>query len=101
MAQVVTREPVSGTATRVRKRKPFLVDLYSTAVGKKYVMAITGLIGVGFVVMHMIGNLKVYLGVVTHQGEQGYDIDFYGEWLRELLVPRCRERWPCGCCVSC
>ena len=87
MAQVVTREPVSGTAARTRKRKPFLVDLYSTAVGKKYVMAITGLVGVGFVLVHMIGNLKIYLGLVNHDGERAYDIDIYGEFLRELLVP--------------
>jgi succinate dehydrogenase / fumarate reductase cytochrome b subunit len=87
MTQVVSREPISGTATRVRKRKPFLVDLYSTAVGKKYVMAITGLIGVGFVLLHMIGNLKVYIGIVDHNGERAYDIDIYGEWLRDLLVP--------------
>jgi succinate dehydrogenase / fumarate reductase, cytochrome b subunit len=83
MAQAVTRGPVSGTAARSKKRKPFLLDLYSTAVGKKYVMAITGIIGIGFVVVHMIGNLKMYLGVVD--GE--YDIDTYGEFLRELLVP--------------
>jgi succinate dehydrogenase / fumarate reductase, cytochrome b subunit len=87
MAQVVTRGPVSGSATRTRKRKPFLLDLYSTAVGKKYAMAISGLIGVGYVVVHMIGNLKAYLGVVTHDGERVYDIDVYGEWLRDLLVP--------------
>jgi succinate dehydrogenase / fumarate reductase cytochrome b subunit len=79
MAQAVTREAVSGTAPRARKRKPFLLDLYSTAVGKKYVMAITGLIGVGFVIAHLIGNLKVYLGPE--------EIDHYGEFLRELLVP--------------
>ncbi len=87
MAQAVTRGPVSGTAQAPRKRKPFLVDLYSTALGKKYVMAITGLIGIGFVIVHMIGNLKVYLGLVEHNGEQVYDIDVYGEFLRELLVP--------------
>jgi succinate dehydrogenase / fumarate reductase cytochrome b subunit len=87
MAQAVTRGPVTGTATKTKKRKPFLVDLYSTAVGKKYVMAITGLIGVGFVVVHMIGNLKMYLGKVDHHGERVYDLDVYGEFLRELLVP--------------
>ena len=87
MAQVVARGPVSGSAAKTRKRKPFLLDLYSTAVGKKYAMAISGLIGVGYVVVHMIGNLKAYLGVVTHDGERVYDIDVYGEWLRELLVP--------------
>ena len=87
MAQAVTRGPVSGTATQRKKRKPFLLDLYSTAVGKKYVMAITGLIGVGFVIVHMIGNLKAYLGLVEHDGEMVYDIDVYGEFLRDLLVP--------------
>ncbi|WP_116995978.1 succinate dehydrogenase cytochrome b subunit [Desertimonas flava] len=87
MTQVVTRGPVSATATQQRKRKPFLIDFYSTAVGKKYVMAITGLIGVGFVVVHMIGNLKMYIGLVNHHGERVYDIDIYGEFLREILVP--------------
>src|SRR5215203_5785312 len=81
------RGPVTGTAVRRRKKKPFLLDLYSTAVGKKYVMAITGIIGIGFVVSHMIGNLKVYLGLIEHNGERVYDIDVYGEFLRELLVP--------------
>jgi succinate dehydrogenase / fumarate reductase, cytochrome b subunit len=89
MAQAVTRGPVSGTATPVetRKRKPFLIDFYSTAVGKKYVMAITGIIGILFVVFHMIGNLKVYLGLITEDGQRVYDVDVYSEFLRELLVP--------------
>jgi succinate dehydrogenase / fumarate reductase cytochrome b subunit len=92
MAQTLGRGPVTGTAVGssdapTRRRKPFLLDLYSTAVGKKYVMAITGIIGIGFVISHMIGNLKVYLGLVEHDGEQVYDIDLYGEFLREILVP--------------
>jgi succinate dehydrogenase / fumarate reductase, cytochrome b subunit len=87
MAQTMSRGPVTGTANSPKKRKPFLLDLYSTAVGKKYVMAITGIIGIGFVIVHMLGNMKMYLGKVEHNGEQIYDIDLYGEWLRELLVP--------------
>lgn len=88
MSQTLRRGPVSGTAVREpAEKRPFVVDLYSTAVGKKYVMAITGLIGIGFVVTHMIGNLKAYLGVVDEGGERVYDIDVYGEFLRELLVP--------------
>ncbi len=89
MAETLSRGPVTGTATkRGGKRKPFVIDFYSTAVGKKYVMAITGIIGIGFVIGHMIGNLKVYLGVVTESnGERAYDIDIYGEFLREILVP--------------
>jgi succinate dehydrogenase / fumarate reductase cytochrome b subunit len=88
MAQTLQRGPVSGTAVgKGGKRKPFLLDFYSTAVGKKYVMAITGIIGIGFVIGHMIGNLKMYLGVVNENGQDVYDIDLYGEYLREILVP--------------
>ncbi len=81
MAQVVTsqRGPVTGTATRSKKRRPFLIDLYSTAVGKKYVMGATGIMMMGFVLFHMIGNLKMYLGAV-HLNE-------YAHFLENLLVP--------------
>ena len=81
MAQAIqTRGPVSGTATaRKKRRKFFLTDLYSTAVGKKYVMAITGVGLIGFVIAHAIGNLKMYLGPE--------EFNHYGEFLRELLVP--------------
>ena len=42
-------------------------------------MAITGIMLMGFVFAHMVGNLKMYLGP-SHLNE-------YGEFLRELLVP--------------
>jgi len=88
MADTLSRGPVTGTAVGPsRKRRPFLIDLYSTAVGKKYAMAITGMIGIGFVIVHMLGNLKMYIGTVEHEGQRVYDIDLYGEFLRELLVP--------------
>jgi succinate dehydrogenase cytochrome b subunit len=75
-----TRGPVTGTAAARRKRRKFfLFDLYSTAVGKKYAMALTGIAMMGYVLAHMIGNLKMYLGAE--------DINHYGEFLRELLVP--------------
>lgn len=81
MAQVVTshRGPVTGTAIHKGKKRPFLLDLYSTAVGKKYVMGITGVAMMGFVLAHMIGNLKMYLGA-AHFNE-------YAEFLKQLLVP--------------
>lgn len=81
MAQVVTthRGPVTGTAMKKKKRRPFLLDLYSTAVGKKYVMGGTGIMLMGFVVFHMIGNLKIYLGA-AHLNE-------YALFLENLLVP--------------
>ena len=81
MAQAVNtrRAAVTGTAPKTTKRKPFLLDLYSTSLGKKYVMAITGIAMIGFVIAHMIGNLKMYLGPD--------DFNHYAEFLRDLLVP--------------
>lgn len=70
-----------------RKEQPFPLNLYQTAVGKKWVMAVTGIMLLGFVVFHMLGNLKLYLGVVTHDGAPAYDVNIYAEWLRDLLVP--------------
>jgi succinate dehydrogenase / fumarate reductase, cytochrome b subunit len=88
MAQTLNRGPVSGTAVKPpSKKKPFLVDFYSTAVGKKYVMAITGIIGILFVIGHMVGNLKAYIGIVSEGDGKAYDIDIYGEFLRQMLVP--------------
>lgn len=87
MAQVVTshRGPVSGTANRTRKRRPFLIDLYSTAVGKKYAMAISGIAMMGFVLFHMIGNLKMYAGAA--------DLDHYAHFLQTLLYPLAPKGW--------
>jgi succinate dehydrogenase / fumarate reductase cytochrome b subunit len=50
-----------------------------TSVGKKVAVATTGLIGVGFVFAHMIGNLKVFLGP--------HAINTYGEGLRDMGEP--------------
>jgi len=35
---------------------------WRTMVGKKVVMAVTGIVLVGFVIAHMLGNLKIFLG---------------------------------------
>src|SRR2546426_5597300 len=35
---------------------------YRSSIGKKYIMAITGLLLFVFVIVHMLGNLQVYLG---------------------------------------
>jgi succinate dehydrogenase / fumarate reductase cytochrome b subunit len=81
-SQPPSRGPVTGTAVEpgsARRRAPFVVELYRTALGKKYVMAITGIAWMGYVLAHMIGNLKAFLGPE--------DLDHYGEFLRELLVP--------------
>jgi succinate dehydrogenase / fumarate reductase cytochrome b subunit len=84
----MTRQTSAERPLRQKARDlPFPLNVYQTAVGKKWVMAVTGIILLGFVISHMIGNLKLYLGVVEHNGLVEYDADLYGEALRDLLVP--------------
>ncbi len=77
---------MTATAPPASSRKaPWAVEFYRSAVGKKYTMAVTGIIWMGFVLAHMIGNLKVYIGFLPAEG--AYEIDLYGEALRSLLFP--------------
>ncbi len=39
-----------------------LARYYGTTLGKKLVMAVTGIVLFGFVLLHMVGNLQVFLG---------------------------------------
>jgi succinate dehydrogenase / fumarate reductase cytochrome b subunit len=39
----------------------FLVAFYRSTIGKKIIMAVTGLIGIGFVIFHLAGNLQVFV----------------------------------------
>jgi succinate dehydrogenase / fumarate reductase cytochrome b subunit len=74
----VARGPATP-GSKAKRKAPFPVELYRSALGKKYVMAITGIMLIGFVVAHMVGNLKMYFGPD--------DFNHYGHFLRELLVP--------------
>jgi succinate dehydrogenase / fumarate reductase cytochrome b subunit len=51
--------------------------LFGSSIGRKVVMAATGLVLYGFVVGHMIGNLQIYLGPQA--------LNHYAEFLREFL----------------
>src|SRR5881397_3217102 len=44
---------------------------YESTIGKKAVMAVTGLILFGFLIAHMLGNLQIFLGraVMNHYAE--------------------------------
>jgi len=70
--------PAHPVPKEARKR-PFLVEFYGSAVAKKWLMAITGIMLMGFVLVHMVGNLKMYLG--------SDDLNHYAEWLREMGEP--------------
>jgi succinate dehydrogenase / fumarate reductase cytochrome b subunit len=39
-----------------------IVTFYRSTVGKKIIMGVTGLIGIAFVILHMVGNLQAFVG---------------------------------------
>jgi succinate dehydrogenase / fumarate reductase cytochrome b subunit len=55
------------------------LGLYKSSVGKKIFMAVTGIVLFLFVLVHMIGNLKIY------QGQEKFDA--YAQFLREVGYP--------------
>jgi succinate dehydrogenase / fumarate reductase cytochrome b subunit len=83
--------PPVGPARPIRKlvpNAPHIVRFYRSSVGKKWVMAVTGLILMGFIVFHLIGNLKLYLSKE--------ELNLYGEALRDVpghLLPRTVLLW--------
>lgn len=70
------RAPEPEAPRRVRRTAWFL-ELYRSALGKKYVMALTGIFLIGWVTAHTIGNMKLYLGAEA--------TNHYSEWLRTGL----------------
>lgn len=62
----------------------WIVDFFRSPMGKKAVMAVTGIMLFGFVFFHMLGNLKLYQGV---DDEGLYKLDLYAEGLREIGQP--------------
>ena len=72
MGQVIR----TGQAGRVGGGRP---GLWSTTVGKKAVLAATGVVMLGYVIAHMLANLKIFFGRES--------LDGYGIWLRRLFAP--------------
>jgi succinate dehydrogenase / fumarate reductase, cytochrome b subunit len=93
MAQTTTQSrratvPVEPIRRPPRRRPPWPIAFYRSTVGKKWVMAVTGIILMGFVLFHMAGNLKLYLSKE--------EINLYGEALRDMpghLLPRTVLLW--------
>jgi succinate dehydrogenase / fumarate reductase, cytochrome b subunit len=64
---------------RTRRHGHPLLVFWHSAVGKKWVMALSGIVLLGFVLGHMVGNLKIFLGAAH--------LNQYAEWLRTLGEP--------------
>jgi succinate dehydrogenase / fumarate reductase, cytochrome b subunit len=56
-----------------------VLRIYQSSIGKKVIMAVTGLVWIGYVVMHMYGNTKAFWGPEYFNA--------YAEGLRELGSP--------------
>jgi len=56
-----------------------VMALWRSQIGKKIVMAVTGIVLIGFVIAHMIGNLKLFEGA--------NEINAYSRFLREVGQP--------------
>jgi len=85
-----TTTPPRGVAPirKVRRGGPAPVQFYRSAIGKKWVMAVTGIILMVFVLGHLIGNLKLFLSKE--------ELNLYGEALRDVpghLLPRTLLLW--------
>ncbi|WP_030244040.1 succinate dehydrogenase cytochrome b subunit [Streptomyces sp. NRRL S-350] len=73
------------TATRTARHPSTLATLWRSTVGKKAVMAVTGLVMLLYLVAHMLGNLKVFAGPD--------DINGYAAWLRTIGRPFLGHEW--------
>ncbi len=62
-----------------------IVALWTTSVGKKAVMASTGLLMVLFLLLHMLGNLKIFFGPA--------DFNSYAGYLRRIGEPVLHGAW--------
>lgn len=74
--------------TKSARKLPWIFEFYRSDVAKKWVMALSGIILLGYIAAHMLGNMKVYLGPAA--------INEYGESLRTLgghLVPDTHLLW--------
>jgi succinate dehydrogenase / fumarate reductase, cytochrome b subunit len=69
----------TGAPVPTRRQVPFVVQFWRSAIGKKWAMAVSGIVLLTYILAHMIGNLKVFLGK--------HEINTYAAWLRTLGEP--------------
>src|SRR5437899_3664694 len=70
-------EPQSAAAATMRtERRGFISDFCHSSVGRKMIVAVTGVVLILFVVGHLLGNLQIFLGPEWING--------YSQHLRDL-----------------
>ncbi|MFB8079153.1 succinate dehydrogenase [Streptomyces sp. NPDC056013] len=81
MALAPTRDRTTGRPPSPTQSRGFL----SSTLGKKTVMAVSGLLMLGYLVAHVAGNLKVFFGPE--------EFNAYGHWLRVMGAPVLHHEW--------
>ncbi|MEE3327466.1 MAG: succinate dehydrogenase cytochrome b subunit [Myxococcota bacterium] len=61
-----------------------VLNLYRSVIGKKFIVAVTGSIMIGFLILHGWGNLKVFSSA-TAAGVP--EVDIYADFLRTMGAP--------------
>lgn len=81
--------PKRAGAGRVRldpaRRRTGVRAFWNSNIGKKIVMAWTGLLMLAYLLAHMLGNLKIFFGAA--------DLDHYAHWLRTIGEPVLHGAW--------
>ncbi|MFI9272888.1 succinate dehydrogenase cytochrome b subunit [Kitasatospora sp. NPDC052896] len=72
-------------ATGTSRRPSTVATLWRSTVGKKAAMAISGAVLLLYLVLHMLGNLKVFFGPD--------DLNGYAGWLRTIGEPALHHGW--------
>lgn len=72
-------------ATKSDRRPSLARTVWGSTVGKKTIMAVSGLIMLLYLVVHMLGNLKVFFG--------SGDFNHYAHWLRTIGEPFLHHEW--------
>ncbi|MEU0126338.1 MULTISPECIES: succinate dehydrogenase [unclassified Streptomyces] len=72
-------------ATRTDRRSSMTRTLWDSSVGKKTIMAVSGLVMLGYLVVHMLGNLKIFFGPD--------EFNHYAHWLRTIGEPFLHYEW--------
>ncbi|MEU0083428.1 succinate dehydrogenase [Streptomyces sp. NPDC006274] len=72
-------------ATRTERQPSMTRTFWRSTVGKKTVMAVSGLIMLGYLVAHVMGNLKIFFGPD--------EFNAYGHWLRTMGAPLLHHSW--------
>jgi succinate dehydrogenase / fumarate reductase cytochrome b subunit len=69
-----------------------MIAFWRSSIGKKNIVAITGAILIGYLILHMLGNLNSAFGPGADQAR----VDWYAHWLRDFgepLLPHAFVLW--------